>query len=201
MNSNRNFWEKVAFIYTRFMHRNDSTYKDICCIIDNYLDESMNVLEIACGTGQLSKHLYNKVNHYIATDFSLNMIQHAQKNNPQITFSMADATNLHYKDQTFDVVIIANALHIMPYPDKALKEIYRVLKPNGLIIAPTFVYEHKHYIQMWFLEKTGFHTYHKWSRMEYNQYISSFGFNEIESHLMKGSPLDECVYIGRKELL
>ncbi|MCD7894530.1 MAG: class I SAM-dependent methyltransferase [Erysipelotrichaceae bacterium] len=79
MNSNRNFGEKAAFIYTRFMHRNDSTYEDICCIIDKYLDENMNVLELACGTGQLSKSLYNKVNHYIATDFSIKMIQHAQK--------------------------------------------------------------------------------------------------------------------------
>ncbi len=35
--------------------------------------------------------------------------------------------------------------------------------------------------------------------MEYIQYVSSHGFNEIESQLMKGSPLDECVYIGRKE--
>ncbi|MCD7894529.1 MAG: methyltransferase domain-containing protein [Erysipelotrichaceae bacterium] len=106
-----------------------------------------------------------------------------KKNNPQITFSIADATNLHYKDQTFDVVIIANALHIMPYPDITLKEIHRVLKPNGLIIAPTFIYEHKYHIQMWFLEKTGFHTYYKWSRMEYIQYISSHGFNEIEKSI------------------
>ncbi len=189
MNDNKSFWEKVAFIYTKFMHKNNSTYEDICRIINKYLDENMTVLELACGTGQLSKSLYNQVDHYIATDFSLKMIQHAQKNNPQITFSMADATNLHYKDQTFDVVIIANALHIMPYPNNALKEIYRVLKPNGLIIAPTFVYQHKYHIKMWFLEKTGFHTYHKWSRMEYIQYISSHGFNEIESQLMKGSPL------------
>ncbi|MCD7950954.1 MAG: class I SAM-dependent methyltransferase [Erysipelotrichaceae bacterium] len=202
MNDNKSFWEKVAFIYTKFMHKNNSTYDDICSIINQYLDESMNVLELACGTGQLSKSLYNKVDNYVATDFSLKMIQHAKKDHPQITFSVADATNLHYKDQTFDVVIISNALHIMPYPDVALKEISRVLKPNGLIIAPTFVYEANYNkLQIWFLEKAGFHTFHKWSRMEYIQYISSFGFNEIESQLLKGSPLDECIYIGRKDTI
>lgn len=41
---------------------------------------------------------------------------------------------------TFDVVVIANALHIMPAPDPAMKEIYRVLKKGGILFAPTFVY-------------------------------------------------------------
>lgn len=37
--------------------------------------------------------------------------------------------------------MIANALHIMPKPDEALKEIKRVLKPEGILIAPTFAKE------------------------------------------------------------
>lgn len=37
--------------------------------------------------------------------------------------------------------MIANALHIMPKPDEALKEIKRVLKLEGIFIAPTFVKE------------------------------------------------------------
>ena len=46
-------------------------------------------------------------------------------------FSVQDATSLPYADETFDAVLIANALHIMPRPEKALAEIYRVLKPGG----------------------------------------------------------------------
>ena len=46
-------------------------------------------------------------------------------------FSVQDATSLPYADETFDAVLIANALHIMPRPKKALAEIYRVLKPGG----------------------------------------------------------------------
>ncbi|MDU3600708.1 methyltransferase domain-containing protein [Veillonella sp.] len=35
-------------------------------------------------------------------------------------------------------MLIANALHIMPKPDEAMKEIYRVLKPNGTLLPPLF---------------------------------------------------------------
>ena len=39
----------------------------------------------------------------------------------------------------FDAAVISNALHIMPEPEKALAEIRRVLKPGGILIAPTFM--------------------------------------------------------------
>ena len=53
-----------------------------------------------------------------------------------LRFSVEDATSLPYADETFDAVLIANALHIMPRPEKALAEIYRVLKfPGGQLFA------------------------------------------------------------------
>ena len=45
-------------------------------------------------------------------------------------------------DGSFDAVIISNALHIIPDPEKTLSEIDRVLRPGGVLIAPNFV-EHK----------------------------------------------------------
>ena len=61
-----------------------------------------------------------------------------------------------YEDEKFDVVVIANALHIMPQPEKALKEIHRVLKKDGILFAPTFVYK-KGYSKflIWLMEKPG----------------------------------------------
>lgn len=54
------------------------------------------------------------------------------------SFETADAVALSYSHEKFDCVLIANALHIMPKPDEAMKEIYRVLKPNGTLFAPLF---------------------------------------------------------------
>ena len=48
---------------------------------------------------------------------------------------------LPFEKNSFDVVIISNALHIIPNPEKVLSEIARVLKTGGLLIAPNFVHE------------------------------------------------------------
>lgn len=45
--------------------------------------------------------------------------------------------------------MIANALHIMPNPDKAISEICRVLKPNGVLFAPTFVRSESRKYKLW----------------------------------------------------
>ena len=68
------------------------------------------------------------------------MIAEAKRNNrsAKLHFSVQDMFRLPYADQSFDVVIVSNALHIVPQPEKALIEIQRVLKDDGVLIAPTF---------------------------------------------------------------
>ena len=48
--------------------------------------------------------------------------------------------SLPYASKSFDVVIVSNALHIVPQPEKSLREIKRVLKDDGVLIAPTFTH-------------------------------------------------------------
>lgn len=69
------------------------------------------------------------------------MILEARKHGEyeNLTFEIADATTLLFADGEFDCLVIANALHIIPNPDKAMKEIYRVLKSNDVLFAPTFL--------------------------------------------------------------
>ena len=52
---------------------------------------------------------------------------------------------------------------------------------------------------IWFMEKIGFKTYHKWQKNEYTEYISKAGFHVMDSILVKGNPLLECILIGRKK--
>ena len=54
--------------------------------------------------------------------------------------AVQDMFNLPYADKSFDVVIVSNALHIVPEPEKALREIRRVLRDDGVLIAPTFTH-------------------------------------------------------------
>ena len=139
---NKAFWQRIAKLYAPFMKGSDRLYAAICDRIRAGLKRDMNILELACGSGQLSLRLSTHVQLWEATDFSENMIREAKKKScsGRLHFSVQDATNLPYADSSFDAVVIANALHIMPNPERALSEIRRVLKPGGLLYAPTFVH-------------------------------------------------------------
>lgn len=102
----------------------------------------MEVLELACGTGQLTYPLAGAVKRWVATDFSTAMLLRARGKGPwpaSLSFEPQDATAIGYPDASFDVVVMANALHIMPHPELALAEVKRVLRPGGVLFAPTFV--------------------------------------------------------------
>lgn len=204
-NTNKNFWQKFAGIYTAFMSKNEAAYADICKELEKYIDGEKNVLELACGTGQITFLMADKAATWTATDYSENMVEEAIKRKEnempacKAVFETADATQLAYEADSFDVVVIANALHIMPDTDAALKEIHRVLKSDGIIFAPTFVYEPGYSKPLiWLMEKAGFKTYHKWTREEFSKYVAKRNFAIKEDTLIKGKPLCECVLVGMK---
>lgn len=196
---NKNFWERFAGIYTGFMKKNDISYRKLAEYFGRYLTGEMRVLELACGTGQLTFLLASRVKRWEATDFSERMVCEAGKRNenPDIHFMTMDATRITFEDGAFDAVVIANALHIMPDPDAALKEMRRVLKPGGLLFAPTFVYEEGYSKALiWLMEKAGFHTFHKWKAAEFAEYVCERGFTKCECTIMDGKPLPECALIA-----
>lgn len=193
MDDNKKFWQRFAKLYSPFMEwGNKQTYKQICTEVSHYLNKDMTVLELACGSGQFSFRLAKKAKHWEAIDFSENMIAEAKKKSrpKELYFSVQDATKLPYADETFDAVMIANALHIMPEPYKAMSEIFRVLKKDGVLFAPTFVHgEGAGYnLRMRFMNLIGFKTYSKWSADEFVGFVERFGFTTQSSSIM-GSAL------------
>ena len=96
----------------------------------------MNVLEIAAGTGIVTRHLRNllpKEARLTAIDISDSMMDLArQKFSPdeQITFQNADATALPFDDETFDAVVCQFGIMFFDWK-KGFHEVYRTLKPNG----------------------------------------------------------------------
>lgn len=116
-----------------------------------------------------------------ATDYSDGMIAEARKGEcpDNLVFEVADATALPYADNSFDAVIISNALHIIPNPEKALGEIDRVLRDGGLLIAPNFV-NHKGGLgsRIWsgILKIAGIRFEHQWSGQEYLDWLDRNGW-------------------------
>lgn len=93
------------------------------------------VLELACGTGRVTRHLVNAVPYaaITATDINPDMLSYAQSqlDYPQIQWQLADAQELPFVDESFDVVCCQ--FGVMFFPDKvqSLREVNRVLQPGG----------------------------------------------------------------------
>ena len=190
------FWQKIARHYTSMMKHSAPLYREICNRIRRRLTRDMNVLELACGTGQLSVPLSPHVRLWEATDFSPSMIAEAKKRaaSSRLHFSVQDAVALPYAPETFDAVVIANALHILPEPDKVMAEIRRVLKPGGWLFAPTFVHGGGRLasLRTRCMERTGFRVYHHWNAGEFISYLSQQGFWVVEQALLGSRALPLC---------
>ena len=153
---------------------------------------SARVLELACGSGQLTLPLHRLAGYWEATDFSEPMAAETARRCPGVKTAVQDATALTYPDGSFNRVILANALHIMPEPAKALAEIRRVLTEDGILLAPTFVYEGKvNRLRMKLTSLVGFRTYAHWTLTELGEFLEGQGFRVLESRLLPGSPLPE----------
>ena len=79
-NGSKPFWDKWAGLYDGFMHRNERLYDGIAEKMKGSLNRKMVVLELACGTGLISRRIVGSVKSLEATDFSEKMIAEAKKN-------------------------------------------------------------------------------------------------------------------------
>ena len=141
MRKHKNFWDKNAGRYDRFMRKDRAAYDEMYELIRPVVRHK-TVLELATGTGLIAKHIVNAAAHIEATDASAEMIAEAKRDNrsAKLHFSVQDMFCLPYADASFDVVIVSNALHVVPHPEQALREIRRVLKDDGVLAAPTFTH-------------------------------------------------------------
>ncbi|MGN0774798.1 MAG: class I SAM-dependent methyltransferase [Candidatus Ventricola sp.] len=201
-NGNKQFWDRWAGFYERFMHSNERLYDEIAGRMKGSLNRNMYVLELACGTGLISRRIVGCVKSLEATDFSEKMIAEAKKNVHSVRahFSVQDARSLSYASESFDAVVIANALHILPEPEKVLAEIDRVLKPGGLLLAPTFVHGEGFGFQVrtGLMKLVGFRVCHKWSTRGFAVFISEHGFAVTEQTAI-GSNIAPLCYLAAKK--
>ena len=180
-------WNIFAPVYERSMRSQQNIY--------NFMYEQIakaasgkTVLELGTGPGMIAKHIAASAASVTATDFAPRMIETARKGTyaPNITFEVADATNLSYADKSFDIVVIASALHIMPNPEKALSEIDRVLKVGGTLIAPNYIFNGRKNLWQRILSLVGIRFAHEWTAEQYAAFLAANGWRVTRSQVVKG---------------
>ena len=189
MGSIMNIWNVFAPVYEFWMRTQKNIYDYLYARIGEVAKGKI-VLELATGPGMIARHIAPAAKSVVATDFAPKMIETALKaKNPEnLSFEVADATSLRFEDNSFDVVVIANALHIIPNPEKALAEIRRVLKDDGLLIAPNFFFREGGKKNLWqkFLSLVGIRFAHEWTEKEYKAFLESNGWKIKMDRVIEG---------------
>lgn len=111
------FSEEERAIWTEFLIRR--------------LSNSKKVLELGCGTGNVTEALVEGGYEVTALDISCEMIKEVETRNGKSELLVGDAETLPFDDNSFDAVVCRNLLCTLPNPESALKEFFRVLKDHG----------------------------------------------------------------------
>lgn len=145
MQTGRTYWERHAKRYdrsTRFLSRPVPRMLEL--VVEAARGKS-RVLEVAAGTGLVTAAIAPVVGELIATDYAEAMVvqlkarmREARLQN--VRCEQADLYDLRFEPETFDAVFAANVLHLVPDVERALSSLRRVLKPGGVLVAPTYLH-------------------------------------------------------------
>ena len=106
-------------------------------LADIAFPEGAEVLEVGCGTGVLTRVLAGlpAVGRVVGVDIAESLLDKARELAADIEFEQADARSLPFADERFDVVVFDSTLSHVPEPERAVREAFRVLRPDGLLAA------------------------------------------------------------------
>jgi ubiquinone/menaquinone biosynthesis C-methylase UbiE len=144
-NDGRSYWDRQARRYDRAMRLFRGPVRGM---IERAAEEVYglgDVLEVAAGTGLVTAALARSARHVVATDYSAAMVEALRRRLAAERLSNVEplARDLHalgLPSASFDAVVCANVLHLLPEPERALAGLRGLLRPGGRLIAPTFVH-------------------------------------------------------------
>lgn len=138
------FWDRAAWLYDLVERSNQAVNQAAAARTAELVPVGARVLDCAAGTGEFSLAAATRAGTVLCTDLSLPMLERARKKAQKrgltnISFARRDITALSDLDSSFDAVIAANVLHLLPEPEKAVRELWRVTSPGGRLILPTYL--------------------------------------------------------------
>ena len=95
------------------------------------------VLDVACGTGVLTKALADAGAHVIGVDASEGYLEgaHRRRSHPNITYELGDIRQMRFDDNSFDAAVSTLALDVVPEIEQVVAEMKRVTRPGGVVAS------------------------------------------------------------------
>lgn len=190
----KTFWDRCAKLYNMAESFNAKAYNGMIQLITDHIPKGATVLECAAGTGVISAAAAPKAAHVLCTDYSLPMLAEARARAKRlglsnINFAQRDIFHLEDLDGSYDTVIAANVLHLIDDPQDAINELWRVTRPGGSLLLPTFLLGEAKWgftqvIRLYGL--LGFQSKHDYTRLSYQEMIDGCELGTAHFTLVHG---------------
>ena len=141
------------------------------------------------------ENVYNgkvyKCAHLVATDMSKNMLKQTDKKTRDfgnVETRIVDLMHLDYADDSFNKVVAGNVIHLLDDPKAAVAELFRVCKPGGKVIIPTYIniYSGNLSVLARLLGKAGANFKRQFDLESYKEFFRKAGYNDIAFHVVEG---------------
>lgn len=190
-----NFWSTFAKFYDVAEAINGDVYREMLSITGAIISQDAVVLDCAAGTGALSIAAAERAKSVLCTDDSEEMLSVAKKKCKRrhlenVSFERRNIFHLEDEDNTYDVVMAGNVLHLLIGPENAVRELCRVAKPGGKLLLPTFVLKDKNSLSETLLgiyKKLGFSPAHDYSPKDYVEMLKGCNAGKVKAKLIKGT--------------
>lgn len=146
----KEFYDRIAAEYHKQRYVSAATVSSygmlrrrnaVMRLIDSARTDGKRLLDVGCGAGSYAPELVRRGHDVYCIDISFKMVKEAKRLLLQegvaqrAHFCQGDVERLSFPPNMFDVIIAAGVLEYLETDDKAVKELYRVVKPNGVVIV------------------------------------------------------------------
>ena len=192
-NGDRRYWDKHAKNYDRSMSLLGRPIPRMIELVGEATRGLGRVLEVAAGTGLVTPALAAGAGEVIATDYSAAMVaalkqrvRDARVTNVQC--EQADLYLLPFDAGSFDAVVAANVLHLVPDLPGALAALRRVSRPGGRVVVPTFCHDETalSWVVSWALAVTGFPGHRRFTAKSLRQAVEDAGVRVTRTETLPG---------------
>lgn len=197
------FWDKFAFLYDLGQSFNGKVLRGLEKTTEELVPKGALVLDTAAGTGRLTFAAAKKAERVVCTDISMPMLKQAKKkaqkeNITNVEFDVREIFNLKDADETYDVVMAGNVLHLLDEPERAVRELWRVTKKGGRLILPTYMTGKKFNVLLKLYKLLGFNPSVEYTPEAYVKMLLKCGLGKVKMKTIRGI-LPNCYAVIEKK--